>query len=165
MALRNIREIGDEILTKKCKPVKEMTDKTRELIEDMLETMYHADGVGLAAPQVGILKRIAVVDVTEDRSQPIVMINPEIVKEEGEQRGSEGCLSVPDKVAIVTRPNKVKIKAQDINMKTRTIKGEELLARALVHEIDHLDGHLYVERAEGKVYTIEEFQEEFGTEE
>ncbi len=165
MALRNIREIGDEILTKKCKPVKEMTDKTRALIEDMLETMYHADGVGLAAPQVGILKRIAVVDVTEDRSQPIVMINPEIVKEEGEQRGSEGCLSVPDKVAIVTRPNKVKIKAQDINMKTRTIKGEELLARALVHEIDHLDGHLYVEKAEGKVYTIEEFQEEFGTEE
>ena len=166
MALRNIRMIGDEILEKRCKPVKEMTDKTRELIEDMLETMYDADGVGLAAPQVGILKRIAVVDVTEDRSHPIVLINPEIVKVEGEQRGSEGCLSVPDKVAIVTRPNKVKVKAQDINMKMRTIKGEELLARALIHEIEHLDGHLYVEKAENnRVYTIEEFKEEFGEEE
>ena len=164
MALRNIREIGDEILEKKCKPVKEMTDKTRELIEDMLETMYDADGVGLAAPQVGILKRIAVVDVTEDRSDPIILINPEIVKTGGEQRGSEGCLSVPDRVAIVTRPNKVKVKAQDINMKTRTIKGEELLARALIHEIEHLDGHLYVEKAEGnKIYTIEEFEEKFGS--
>ena len=166
MALRNIREIGDEILEKKCKPVKEMTDKTRQLIEDMLETMYDADGVGLAAPQVGVLKRIAVVDVTEDRSHPIVLINPEIVKTDGEQRGSEGCLSVPDKVAIVTRPNKVKVKAMDINMKMRTIKGEELLARALVHEIEHLDGHLYVEKAENnRIYTIEEFQKEFGDEE
>ncbi len=166
MALRNIREIGDEILEKKCKPVKEMTDKTRQLIEDMLETMYDADGVGLAAPQVGVLKRIAVVDVTEDRSHPIVLINPEIIKTEGEQRGSEGCLSVPDKVAIVTRPNKVKVKAMDINMKMRTIKGEELLARALIHEIEHLDGHLYVEKAENnRIYTIEEFQKEFGDEE
>lgn len=166
MALRNIREIGDEILTKTCKPVREMTDKTKELIEDMLETMYDADGVGLAAPQVGILKRIAVVDVSEDQSDPLVLINPEIVKEEGEQRGSEGCLSVPDKVAIVTRPNKVKVKAQDMSMKTRTIKGEDLLARALVHEIEHLDGHLYVEKAEGnRIYTVEEFRELFGDQE
>jgi peptide deformylase len=165
MALRNIREIGDDILNKTCKPVKEMTDKTKELIEDMLETMYHADGVGLAAPQVGILKRIAVIDVTESRDNPIVLINPEILEESGRQRGSEGCLSVPDKVAIVTRPNKVKVKAMDKSMKPRIIHGEELLARALVHEIEHLDGHLYVEKAEGKIYTLEEFQEEFGDQE
>lgn len=160
MAIRNIRVMGDEILGKKCKPVKEMTDKNRELIQDMLDTMYDADGVGLAAPQVGILKRIAVIDVTEDRSQPIVLINPEIVETKGEQRGSEGCLSVPDKVGIVTRPNKVRVKAQDINMKPIEVKGEELLARALVHEIEHLDGHLYVEKIEGRLYDVEEFQEE-----
>ncbi len=160
MAIRNIRVMGDEILGKKCKEVKEMTEKNRELIQDMLDTMYDADGVGLAAPQVGILKRIAVVDVTEDRSQPIVLINPVIVEQKGEQRGSEGCLSVPDKVGIVVRPDKVKVKAFDINMKPITIKGEELLARALVHEIEHLDGHLYVEKVEGRLYDIEEFQEE-----
>ena len=162
MAIRNIRVVGDEILNKPCKEVKTMTDRTKELIEDMLDTMYEADGVGLAAPQVGILKKIAVIDVTEDRSQPIVLINPVIVKAEGEQRGSEGCLSVPDKIGIVTRPNKVKVKALDINMKPITVKGEELLARALIHEIEHLDGHLYTEKIEGKLYTLEEFQEEFG---
>lgn len=160
MAIRNIRVMGDDILGKKCKEVKEMTEKNKELIQDMLDTMYDADGVGLAAPQVGILKRIAVVDVTEDRSQPIVLVNPVIVEEKGEQRGSEGCLSVPDKVGIVVRPNKVKVKAFDINMKPITVKGEELLARALVHEIEHLDGHLYVEKVEGRLYNVEEFQEE-----
>ena len=160
MAIRNIRVMGDDILTKKCKPVKEMTEKNRELVQDMLGTMYEADGVGLAAPQVGILKRIAVVDVTEERNQPIVLVNPEIVKEEGEQRGSEGCLSVPDKVGIVVRPNKVKVKAYDINMKPITVKGEELLARALVHEIEHLDGILYVDRIEGRLYDADEWQEE-----
>ena len=159
MAIRNIRVMGDDILTKKCKPVKEMTEKNRELVQDMLDTMYEADGVGLAAPQVGILKRIAVVDVTEERNQPIVLVNPEIVKEEGEQRGSEGCLSVPDKVGIVVRPNKVKVKAYDINMKPITVKGEELLARALVHEIEHLDGILYVDRIEGRLYDADEWQE------
>ncbi len=160
MAIRNIRVMGDDILTKKCKPVKEMTEKNRELVQDMLDTMYEANGVGLAAPQVGILKRIAVVDVTEERNQPIVLVNPEIVKEEGEQRGSEGCLSVPDKVGIVVRPNKVKVKAYDINMKPITVKGEELLARALVHEIEHLDGILYVDRIEGRLYDADEWQEE-----
>ncbi len=160
MAIRNIRVMGDEILTKKCKPVKEMTEKTKELVQDMLDTMYEADGVGLAAPQVGILKRIAVIDVTEERNHPIVLINPEIVKAEGEQRGSEGCLSVPEKVGIVVRPNKVKVKACDINMKPVTIKGEELLARALVHEIEHLDGILYVDRVEGRLYDVDEFDEE-----
>lgn len=160
MAIRNIRIMGDDILTKKCKPVKEMTEKNRELIQDMFDTMYDADGVGLAAPQVGILKRIAVVDITEDHSQPIVIINPEIVYTEGEQRGSEGCLSVPDKVGIVTRPNRVRLKALDIDMNPIEIEGEELLARALIHETEHLDGILYVSKAEGRLYDVEEFQDE-----
>lgn len=160
MAIRNIRVMGDEILNKACKPVREMTDKNRELVQDMLDTMYDADGVGLAAPQVGILKRIAVVDVTEDRSQPIIMINPKVVFTEGEQRGSEGCLSVPEKVGIVTRPQKVRVEALNIDMKPVKIEGEGLLARALVHEIDHLDGHLYVERIEGRLYDVDEFEEE-----
>ena len=160
MAIRNIRMMGDEILSKTCKPVREMTEKNRELIQDMFDTMYDADGVGLAAPQVGILKRIAVVDVTEDRSQPIVMINPSVVYTEGEQRGSEGCLSVPEKVGIVTRPNIVHVKALDKNMKSVTIKGEGLLARALIHEIEHLDGHLYVEKIEGRLYDVDEFDED-----
>lgn len=160
MAIRNIREMGDEILNKACKPVKEMNEKNRELVQDMLDTMYDADGVGLAAPQVGILKRIAVIDVTEDRSQPIVLVNPVIVHTEGEQRGSEGCLSVPGKVGIVVRPNIVHVEAFDINMKPVKIKGEELLARALIHEIEHLDGHLYVEKVDGRLYDVDEFEEE-----
>ena len=160
MAIRNIRTIGDEILTKKCKVVKEMTEKNRELIQDMLDTMYEADGVGLAAPQVGILKRIAVIDITEDCSDPIVLINPEILETEGEQRGSEGCLSVPDKVGIVTRPNKVRVKAFNMDMEPYEIVGEELLARALVHEIDHLDGGLYVDKIEGRLYDVDEFEQE-----
>lgn len=160
MAIRKIRVMGDEILNKKCKEVKEMTEKNRELIEDMLETMYDANGVGLAAPQVGILKRIAVIDVSETRDQPIVLINPVIVDEKGEQTDHEGCLSVPDKVGMVTRPNKVKVKALNEKMKPITVKGEELLARALVHEIEHLDGHLYVEKVEGRLYDVSELQEE-----
>ncbi len=160
MALRNIRVIGDDILTKKCKVVKEMNEKNKELIEDMLDTMYDAEGVGLAAPQVGILKRIAVIDITEDGSNPIILINPEIVSTEGEQTGSEGCLSVPDKVGVVTRPNKVRVKAYNENMEPFEVEGEELLARALVHEIEHLDGMLYVDKVEGRLYDVEEFQEE-----
>lgn len=159
MAIRNIRTIGDEILTKKCKVVKEMTDKNKELIEDMIETMYDADGVGLAAPQVGILKRIAVIDITEDGSNPIVLVNPEIIETEGEQIGSEGCLSVPEKVGIVKRPNKVRVKAYNENMELYEIEGEELLARALVHEIEHLDGQLYVDKVEDRLYDVSEFQE------
>lgn len=160
MAIRNIREMGDEILTKTCKPVKEMTEKTRELIQDMLDTMYEAEGVGLAACQVGILKRIVVIDVTEDGSSPLVLINPVVVHTEGEQRGSEGCLSVPGKVGIVVRPNVVKVEALDINMKPIKVKGKELLARALVHEVEHLDGHLYVEKVDGRLYNTDEFEEE-----
>lgn len=149
MAIREIRTMGEDVLKKVCKPVKDMTPRTLTLIEDMLDTMYEANGVGLAAPQVGILKRIAVVDVGDG---PIVLINPEVIETSGEQIGDEGCLSVPGKAGIVTRPNYVKVKAQDINMQEVIYEGEELLARALCHEIDHLDGHLYVEKVEGELY-------------
>ena len=143
MAIRNIREIGDPVLNKSCKTVTEITDRTRQLIDDMFETMYDAEGVGLAAPQVGILKRIVVVDVTGE--DPILLINPVIMETSGEQTGNEGCLSVPGKTGVVTRPNYVKVKAYNENMEPFEIEGTELLARAFCHEIEHLDGHLYVE--------------------
>lgn len=152
MALRNIREIGDEILTKQCKEVKEMTPRTRMLIEDMLDTMYEANGVGLAAPQVGILKRIVVIDVTGE--DPYILINPRILETDGEQVGQEGCLSVPGKSGQVTRPNYVKAEALDINMEPFVLEGTELLARAICHELDHLDGHLYVEKVEGDLMNV-----------
>lgn len=158
MAIRNIREIGEEILTKKCKEVTEMTDRTRYLIEDMLDTMYEANGVGLAAPQVGVLKRIVVIDVTGE--DPYILINPRIVESGGEQTGSEGCLSVPGKSGIVTRPNYVKVTAQDVNMQSFELEGTELLARAICHELDHLDGHLYVEKVEGELVDVMAVTEE-----
>lgn len=158
MAIRNIREIGEEILTKKCKEVTEMTDRTRYLIEDMLDTLYEAKGVGLAAPQVGVLKRIAVIDVTGE--DPYILINPRIVETGGEQTGSEGCLSVPGKAGIVTRPNYVKVVAQDMDMKPFELEGTELLARAICHELDHLDGHLYVEKVEGELVDVTADQSE-----
>lgn len=147
MAIRNIREMGDEVLNKRCKEVTEMTPRTKELIADMLETMYEANGVGLAAPQVGILKRIVVIDVTGE--DPHILINPRIVESSGEQTGQEGCLSIPGKYGIVTRPNYVKAVALDVNMKEYELEGTELLARAICHELEHLDGHLYVEKAQG----------------
>lgn len=146
MALRNIRTMGDECLTKVCKEVKDVNLRTKLLINDMIDTMYEANGVGLAAPQVGVLKRIVVIDVGEG---PIVMVNPVILETSGEQTGDEGCLSVPGKAGTVTRPNYVKAKAFDENMEEYIIEGEELLARAICHECDHLDGHLYVEKAVG----------------
>ena len=149
MAIRTIREMGDDVLTKVCKEVPKMTLRTMILIEDMLDTMYQAAGVGLAAPQVGILKRIVVIDVGEG---PIVMINPEILETSGEQTGEEGCLSVPGKAGVVTRPNYVKARALNENMEEYIIEGEELLARAICHELDHLDGHLYVEKVEGELH-------------
>lgn len=152
MALRNIREMGDDILTKKCKPVKEINERTLDLIDDMFETMYEANGVGLAAPQVGILKRIVVIDTTGE--DPILLINPVIVETSGEQTGQEGCLSVPGKSGQVTRPNYVKVLAYDENMEQFEIEGTELLARALCHEIDHLEGHLYVEKVEGPLQDV-----------
>lgn len=151
MAIRKIREIGDEVLTKKCKEVKCITPRTMMLIEDMLDTMYESGGVGLAAPQVGILKRIVVIDVGEG---PIVLINPEIIETAGEQTGDEGCLSVPGKAGCVTRPNYVKVKALDAGMNEVIYEGEELLARAFCHELDHLDGHLYIEKVEGELHDV-----------
>ena len=148
MAFRNIRTLGDDCLGKVCKEVKEINTRTRVLIDDMLDTMYEANGVGLAAPQVGILKRIVVIDVGEG---PIVMINPVILETSGEQTGDEGCLSVPGKAGTVTRPNYVKAKAFDEDMNEFEIEGTELLARAICHECDHLDGHLYVEKVEGEL--------------
>lgn len=152
MAIRNIREMGDDVLAKSCKEVKEMTPRIRELIQDMLETMYDANGVGLAAPQVGILKRIVVIDVTGE--DPHILINPRIVESSGEQTGQEGCLSVPGKSGVVTRPNYVKAVALDVNMKPIELEGTELLARAICHELDHLDGHLYVEKVEGELMDV-----------
>ena len=160
MALRPIRIIGDEILTKKAKLVTEMTPKLEELIEDMLDTMYEANGVGLAAPQVGVLKRIVVIDVSEEGDEPIILINPEILETSGEQTGGEGCLSVPGKNGQVTRPNYAKVKALDEGMEEIFVEGEGLLARALLHEIDHLDGHLYVEKVEGPLYDNEAEEQE-----
>ena len=153
MAIRNIREMGDQVLNKTCKPVTEVTERIAELIEDMFETMYDADGVGLAAPQVGILKRIVVIDVTGE--DPILLINPVIIETSGEQTGNEGCLSLPGKTGVVTRPNYVKVRAYDEEMKPFEIEGTELLARAFCHEIDHLDGHLYVEKVEGELMSTE----------
>lgn len=156
MAIRKIREMGEKVLTQAAKPVTEMNGRTKTLIEDMLDTMYEANGVGLAAPQVGILKRIVVIDVSEEGDDPIILINPEILKTSGEQRGYEGCLSVPDKSGIVTRPNYVKIRALDEELQEIELEGEGLLARAFVHEIEHLDGHLYVEKVEGGLISNEE---------
>ena len=144
MALRTIRVQGDSVLTKKSRTVDKMTPRIGELITDMLDTMYDAMGVGLAAPQVGILKRIVVIDVGEG---PIVLINPEILETSGEQTGDEGCLSVPGMAGQVTRPNYVKVKAQ-------IYEGEGLLARAFCHEIDHLDGKMYTELVEGELHKV-----------
>jgi len=160
MAIRNIREMGDPILNKECKAVKEINERTQILIDDMLETMYEANGVGLAAPQVGILKRIVVIDVSPEGEEPIILINPEIIEESGEQTGFEGCLSVPDKSGKVTRPDYVKVKALNEDMEEVIYEGEGLLARAFCHEIDHLDGHLYVEKVEGRLYDNSELQGE-----
>lgn len=152
MAIRKIRELGDEVLTKQCKEVTKVNFRTKILIGDMLDTMYEAMGVGLAAPQVGILKRIVVIDVGEG---PIVLINPEILETSGEQTGEEGCLSLPGKAGTVTRPNYVKVKALNEDMEEIELEGEGLLARAFCHEIDHLDGHMYVELVEGDLHDVQ----------
>ncbi|MEE0945161.1 MAG: peptide deformylase [Clostridia bacterium] len=143
MALREIRKKGDEILEKVCKEVKVFDERLWTLLDDMYDTMTNSDGVGLAAPQVGILKRAAVIDIGEGK---IEIINPVIVSEEGTQNGSEGCLSVPGVFGEVERPQKVTVEAQDRNGNKITVTGEDLLARALCHEIEHLDGKLFLER-------------------
>lgn len=157
MAIRKIRELGDEVLTRKCKEVTKMTLRNRILISDMLDTMYEAQGVGLAAPQVGILKRIAVVDIGDG---PVVLINPEILSTAGEQTGDEGCLSVPGKAGTVTRPDYVKVRTYTEDMDVIEIEGEELLARALCHEIDHLEGKMYVDLVEGGLRDVDYEEEE-----
>ena len=151
MALRTIRIQGDPVLTKKCREITEMTPKIKELIDDMLDTMYEANGVGLAGPQVGVLKRIVVIDIGEG---PVVMINPVILEKSGEQTGDEGCLSLPEKADTITKPNYVKAHAFDENMEEYEIEGTELMARAICHELDHLDGHMYTEIVEGPLHDV-----------
>ena len=151
MALRTIRLLGDDILTKTCREVKTMTPRLQELIADMLETMYEANGVGLAAPQVGVLRRIVVIDIGDG---PLVMVNPVILEQSGQQTGDEGCLSYPGKAGQVTRPNYVKARYYNENMEECEVEGEELLARAICHELDHLDGHMYVELVEGEIHDV-----------
>lgn len=152
MAIRKIRYEGEPCLRKVCKEVTAMTLRNRLLIEDMLDTMYEADGVGLAAPQVGILKRIAVIDIGEG---PVVMINPVVVETSGEQTGMEGCLSVPGKQGQVTRANYVKVECLNEEMEPVVIEGEELMARAMLHEIEHLDGKLYIDSVEGELEDVQ----------
>ena len=163
MALRNIREFGDPVLNKVCIEVKEMTERNKQLIDDMFETMYDANGVGLAAPQVGVLKRIVVIDTTGE--DPIVLINPRIVEQDGEQTGYEGCLSLPGKTGIVTRPEHVKAVALDRDMNPIEIEGEGLLARAICHELEHLEGHLYTEKLEGELMDTESLADDDDEEE
>ena len=162
MAIRVIRTEEDPVLRKISRPVKEVTPKIITLIDDMLDTMYEAMGVGLAAPQVGILKRIVVIDIGEG---PIILINPEILETSGEQTGDEGCLSVPRKTGVVTRPNHVVVRALDENMDEIEVEGEGLLARAICHECAHLDGQLYTELVEGELMDTETESEETITEE
>lgn len=162
MALRTIRTIGDEILTKKCRKLTEMKPRYQELIGDMLDTMYNVQGVGLAAPQVGILKQIVVIDVSEEGDSSVILINPEIVELSGEQTGQEGCLSVPGKAGVVTRANYARVKALNEKMEEIVVEGEGLFARALQHEIDHLSGVMYVSKVQGQLLDTrqEEEQEE-----
>ena len=160
MAIRYVVVEGDEILRKKCREVTEVTDRIKMTMEDMLETMYDAYGVGLAAPQVGMLKRIVVIDIG-DENGPYVLINPVIKETSGEQTGEEGCLSVPGKSGVVTRPNVVTVEALDINMEPFILTGEGLLARAICHECEHLDGILYVEHVEGELHDVN-YEEEDG---
>ena len=153
MATRKIRIDGDSILRKICKPVTEMTPRLSQLIDDMFDTMYEANGVGLAAPQVGIVKRIVVIDIGD--KNPLTLINPEIIETSGEQTGDEGCLSLPGKVGQVTRPMRVVCKALDRDMHEITVTGEGLLARAICHEADHLEGILYKDKVEDGLYETE----------
>ena len=159
MALRKIREIGEDILRKEAKEVTAFSDRIKELTKDMLETMYESGGVGLAAPQVGVLKRVVVIDITEDESEPYILINPKILEQTGEQFGWEGCLSVPGKSGRVRRPQYVKVEAYDADGNRFEMDGYDLMARALCHEIDHLDGKLYVEQVEGELIDSDRIEE------
>lgn len=163
MGIRKIREEGDPILTKKCRPVEKMNLRTKILIQDMFETMYNAYGVGLAGPQVGVLRRLCVIDV--DGEHPYVFINPEIIEQSGEQTGEEGCLSIPGMCALVTRPEHVKVRALDINMEPFELEADGLLARACCHEFDHLDGIMYPSRALEPIHPVDQGEDEEDEEE
>lgn len=162
MALRTVRQNGDPILSKNCKEVTELTDRLQELIDDMLETMIDADGVGLAAPQVGVLRRICVIDIgpANGMEEPLILINPVVVEESGEQVGQEGCLSLPGYTGEVKRPMSVKVQALNRDMEPIEVEGEGLLARALCHEIDHLNGHMYTELVNGPLREVEQDDDE-----
>ena len=167
MAIRKIREEGDALLLKKSRPVTDFNDRLHTLLDDMRETLLQADGVGLAAPQVGVLRRTVIVMDTslEDKSpeeQIIELINPEIIESDGEQKGPEGCLSVPGVYGLVERPNHVKVRAQDRFGNWFEAEGTGLTARCFCHEIDHLDGHLFTERSE-KILSDEELEEYYGS--
>lgn len=155
MALRNIVTVGDSVLTKVCRPVTKFDRRLHILIDDMIETLHDANGAGLAAPQVGVLRRVVVVDTEE--GGPFELVNPEIVSQSGEQTGLEGCLSIPGKYGVVTRPNVVKVRAQDRYGNWYEMEGEGLTARAFCHELAHLDGHLYTEVAD-RMLTQEELE-------
>lgn len=154
MAIRNIVKFGEDVLTKECRPVEKFDRKLHQLLDDMQDTLYEANGAGLAAPQVGVLRQVCIVDVGDG---PIELINPEIVAVEGEQTGAEGCLSLPNEWGMVTRPMKVTVKAQNRKGKWFEITGEELCARAFCHEIDHLHGVVFTNKAE-RMLTPEEVE-------
>lgn len=158
MAIRNIVKDGDEVLTKKCRPVEKFNKKLWMLLDDMAETMHRANGVGLAAPQVGILRRVAVIDISPEQDGVIELVNPQIIAYSGEQCGNEGCLSFPGQWGIVKRPNYVKVRAQDRFGEEFEIEGKELLARAFCHEIDHLNGVVFKEVAD-RMLTPKEIEE------
>lgn len=160
MALREIRKEGDAILRKECKEVREVTDRIRILIDDMFDTMYEANGVGLAAPQVGILKRIFVIDVGMDEPDPYVFINPVIIEKDGEQTGAEGCLSVPGYQGEVTRAEHVRVKAFDADMQEFELEADGLFARCIQHEEDHLHGVLYIDKVNGELVDVNTLQDE-----
>lgn len=162
MALREVRIKGDAVLEKETKPIKEMTDNIRILIGDMIDTMRDKDGVGLAAPQVGVMRSVCVIDVGEENgmTEPLVLINPEVIATEGEQTGAEGCLSLPGYVGDVTRPMVATVRALNMDMEEFEVTGEGLLARALCHEIDHLHGHMYTEFVEGPLRSVSDSEEE-----
>lgn len=154
MALRTILVQGDETLNKKCHAVTKFDEKLHELLDDMVDTMKENNGVGLAAPQVGILRRVVVVRNEED--QVYELVNPQILSTDGEQEDLEGCLSVPGLYGLVKRPMKVRVRAQNRHGETYEVEDEGLTARCFCHELEHLDGHLFTERVEGKLYTVEE---------
>ena len=157
MGLRKILTVSDPALHKVCKPVTEFDKKLHKLLDDMADTLEKANGVGLAAPQIGILRRVVL--VMDENEDILELVNPTIIHQEGEQTGFEGCLSVPGLYGEVTRPMKATVRAQDRNGNWYEVSGEELTARCFCHELEHLDGHLFKERVEGKLYTVEELQE------